>query len=410
MIIQALARGFWMNNLLHVCRTGEKIALPSTFLTRKWTSTGLRWYDTGQEHIVSNAVFRNCGVRIDDNDVVYNHYSDSPTQGCLADGSNTGCDDDSSVWVFNSHSDMQVPEIMQVRLNVLGSSFFLFFVWYPSLLTRASARFALFRRRQTSNTKTAAVVSSLIQMIPIVCRREYKIGWTLTALHRDWVSTPTWYLVSTPLLVGGMSTTEVSFHTSMLLCCQTDGNSTSQFSSLPSAVWDPQAPLWFIKKAEGPQRALAHVSMFWDQNLHARVSKLNNYCYRDADNCPIKGYLRHLGHRFTPDKSDPKTLGMPVTASADFVGFSGGYGWLLELDSGPPKNITFSRMEIDPDSVLMISIPYPKGTTFTITAQSDTCWEKDGYVCVETFQQTDSIEEVRRRGNKYHVNNEGVLT
>jgi hypothetical protein len=35
MIIQALARGFWMNRLLQSCRTGEPLALPPGFRTAK---------------------------------------------------------------------------------------------------------------------------------------------------------------------------------------------------------------------------------------------------------------------------------------------------------------------------------------------------------------------------------------
>lgn len=117
MILQALARGFWMNRLLHVCRTGEPIALPDGFNTRKWDGSSLRWYDTGQDHIITNSVFRNCGLRANST-FIFNQYEDSFEVGCEMDRSDTGCDSDSSVWVFNSHSDMQVPEIMQATKNI----------------------------------------------------------------------------------------------------------------------------------------------------------------------------------------------------------------------------------------------------------------------------------------------------
>lgn len=117
MILQALARGFWMNRLLHVCRTGEPVSLPEGFETRKWDGSGFRWYDTGQEHIITNTIFRNCGLR-SNSTYIFDQYEKSPDIGCPFDNSNNGCDNDSSVWIFNSHSDMQVPEIMQATKNI----------------------------------------------------------------------------------------------------------------------------------------------------------------------------------------------------------------------------------------------------------------------------------------------------
>lgn len=150
--------------------------------------------------------------------------------------------------------------------------------------------------------------------------------------------------------------------------------------------------------------------MAWDESLHSQVSK-TGICFRDAADCPIEGYVRHLGKRFTPKPDNRKTFGMPLTASAEIVGLSGGYGWYFEFNRGAPKEITFSNMEIDPESVLVVSIPYPTGITFTITAESSRCNVEEGkYTCLETFEKTSDIEEVRSLGNKYHVNDEGVLT
>lgn len=168
--------------------------------------------------------------------------------------------------------------------------------------------------------------------------------------------------------------------------------------------------MWFIKKNDGPKRALASLSIRWDDALHSQISKKTGYCFRDASNCPAQAYLRHLGKRFTPNQGDRRTLGLPVTASADITGLSGGYGWLLEFNNGSPREIKFSEFEIDPDSELMISIPYPRGTTFTITAEAEACRERDIWTCTGTFEQTNDLEEVRTLGNKYHVDNSGTVT
>ena len=69
---------------------------------------GFVWYDTGQEHIITESVFRNCGYRSNE----YNQYDQSSTRGC-GDSNSNGCSDSSSVFGFLTHSDQFTPEIMQ---------------------------------------------------------------------------------------------------------------------------------------------------------------------------------------------------------------------------------------------------------------------------------------------------------
>lgn len=58
------------------------------------------WQTEGFKYIISNSIFRNCGVR----DEKYDQYNDSPTRGCPADGSNTGCKAGSAVFYWTSVS------------------------------------------------------------------------------------------------------------------------------------------------------------------------------------------------------------------------------------------------------------------------------------------------------------------
>ena len=58
--LNALENGFWINDILSVCRTGEPIALPPGSIATMITGDGLVWYDTEQEHILSNATYRQC--------------------------------------------------------------------------------------------------------------------------------------------------------------------------------------------------------------------------------------------------------------------------------------------------------------------------------------------------------------
>jgi hypothetical protein len=104
---EALVDGFWIDNMVANCRTGEALLLPVQ--RADWVrANGFFWYDTGQEHIITSSTFRNCGYRSD----IYNQYDTSETRGCEANPYN-GCDSGSTVFGFLTHSDQFNPELMQ---------------------------------------------------------------------------------------------------------------------------------------------------------------------------------------------------------------------------------------------------------------------------------------------------------
>lgn len=74
---------------------------------------GFFCYDTGQEHIITSSVFRDCGFRSD----AYDQYDSSETRGC---GSNpyNGCGSGSTVFGFLTHSDQFNPELMQATRDL----------------------------------------------------------------------------------------------------------------------------------------------------------------------------------------------------------------------------------------------------------------------------------------------------
>jgi hypothetical protein len=106
--LQALSHGFWANDMLATCRTNLPIVLPANAKASLLRADGFRWYDTNQEHIITEATFRQCGYRSDE----FSHYDQDPTRGC-GDETDIGCRKDSSVWSFVTHSDQHVPEMMQ---------------------------------------------------------------------------------------------------------------------------------------------------------------------------------------------------------------------------------------------------------------------------------------------------------
>jgi hypothetical protein len=139
--------------MLAVCRTNESLGLPAGTRATRLEGSGFYWYvvvtkldsegwrecdradcqslallisrscptrryDTGQSHIITNAEFRNCGVRSNN----FAQYDSSPTRGCPADDDAKGCSDQSTVFGLLSGSDEFTPEVMQGTRAIKFSS------------------------------------------------------------------------------------------------------------------------------------------------------------------------------------------------------------------------------------------------------------------------------------------------
>jgi hypothetical protein len=111
--VEALAAGFWIDNMLAVCRTGHSIALPSGASAASIAANGFVWYDTDQQHIITNSMFRKCGYRSQD----YNQYNTAADRGCANEAA-TGCSSSSAAFGFLTHSDQFNPEVMQGTRNI----------------------------------------------------------------------------------------------------------------------------------------------------------------------------------------------------------------------------------------------------------------------------------------------------
>ena len=177
-------------------------------------------------------------------------------------------------------------------------------------------------------------------------------------------------------------------------------------------VYDPEGPLYFIKKDNGPERSLGHIRLRFDDTLYNSVGKtrcMNGPKGSTQNNahtlCPTIGRIRHLGALF--DSTNDSTGGLPITANAIVSGPTGGFGWSLNLDAGPPKSLRIDQIEIqDFSSPLMLAVPYPQGTGFIITAMVPWCTPSLTYSCTEQFTPASSIAEVRySQGNKYFYDN-----
>ena len=175
-------------------------------------------------------------------------------------------------------------------------------------------------------------------------------------------------------------------------------------------VYDPQGPLRFISiqpRTAAPMRGLGHIAMFWDEAKHKEVGGTTCGNGNEKRPCTTLGYIRHAGKKFSGTK-----VGNPVTARGEIVGAVGGYGWILELNSGAPREIKFNEIEVLPETTLILSIAYPLGTTVAIIVRAaDWCWDSITFKCSETFTLAPNLQQVRSGpGNQYFMDSNGVVT
>ena len=165
--IEALQSGFWIDNMLVNCRTGEPLNLPPGADATEMSADGFGWYDTDQDHIITNAIFRNCGRAVD------------ATGGC-GTNSKTGCNDVSSVFFFLTHSSQFNPEIMQVRV--------LFVSCCSSRVSSGDLLKSFCSREQkVLSLRTAAVASTSVtsEVLLSLSPRGFKTGWIRMVLLPD---------------------------------------------------------------------------------------------------------------------------------------------------------------------------------------------------------------------------------
>ena len=300
-------------------------------------------------HIVTDVVMQNCGVRSEN----FTQYDSSSTRGC---GNSTddlrGCSEVSSVFAFVTHSNEMVPEVMQATKNL---------------------KYIDCGRRFSFTVDDEDTVSG---------RAQNWIDFDGTASG-----------LNVPTIIGsGLDSVK------------------DWWGVEDDVVHDVQGPLTFIKKYNGPNRGVGSFSLIWSTTLEAQVGE--TVCLNgDPGPCPLQGYLRHAGYRFSPTISSASN-GLPVSTNADIVGPIGGFGWILTLNGGAPRDLNITDIEVAPGDTLILSIAYPVGTVFSVSANAEEwCRTRDNISCREEFTAASSIEEVRTGdGNKYHVDSKGVLS
>ena len=139
--------------------------------------------------------------------------------------------------------------------------------------------------------------------------------------------------------------------------------------------------------------------MTFDEELHntVGVSSCFNGNKGTAEDplCPAIGRMRHLGSLFDL-ANDPKG-GLPITPRSEVAGPVGGFSWVMQLDAGSPKSLKIEQVEVDSSTPLILALPYPESTSFTITAHAWQYCNQASHTlsCSEEFTAVDSLAKVR---------------
>ena len=85
-----------------------------------------------------------------------------------------------------------------------------------------------------------------------------------------------------------------------------------------------------------------------------------------------------------------------------FAGPLGGRGWLVKYNAGSPISLVISKVQVPSTSHLVLVLPYPAGTKFTIKALPNS-WCSGYCECGTTFRKVNSADAVRDGGGDlYH--------
>ena len=100
--------------------------------------------------------------------------------------------------------------------------------------------------------------------------------------------------------------------------------------------------------------------------------------------CPLIGKVTHFGRTL----EEGLDLAMNSKVTGPVIYHSG--GWYMKLFGGNPRNLRINSIQLNPDTNLLLAIPYPSGTNFVIRYVGPS-W--CGY-CSTTFPQVFSVADV----------------
>jgi len=105
--------------------------------------------------------------------------------------------------------------------------------------------------------------------------------------------------------------------------------------------------------------------------------------------CPVVAKATHFGRS--------ETVGLDVGVNAKVTGpiIAQAGGWYIHFSKGTPKVLNITSVQVDMTEVLLLAIPYPSGTTFTIFHQAASWCSTSWGVCTHACRAVTSVAAVR---------------
>eukprot|EP00474_Spongospora_subterranea_P005425 CRZ05883.1 hypothetical protein [Spongospora subterranea] len=116
--------------------------------------------------------------------------------------------------------------------------------------------------------------------------------------------------------------------------------------------------------------------------------------------CPPIAYVNHL------DRGPLRGSGLNVTVNSKITGPITS-GWYLRYLAGAPKTLSISNVQImdaggHQGPILILALPYPPQTTFTVTAAAASwCYPSQSQICTQQFSKVNSLAQLRQRTDAY---------
>lgn len=139
-------------------------------------------------------------------------------------------------------------------------------------------------------------------------------------------------------------------------------NSWWKYNDNNCRIW---RQMWICKM--DTQDSSASILLKHNATLESQIGGeicINGAGTRDYKPCPTIGRVSHFG--YTPE-SIGLSLGVNAKITGPLIAKSG--GWFVRYTAGTPKVLNITHMQVRPQDVLLLAIPYPSGTTFSIYYQ-----------------------------------------
>lgn len=155
------------------------------------------------------------------------------------------------------------------------------------------------------------------------------------------------------------------------------------------------------KCALAPKDSKASVVLHHNVTWEAQIG--NSICENGGDGtikCPVIGKVTHFGRN--------ESLGLEIAVNAKVTGpiIDSAGGWFIRFTAGTPKQLNISAVQVDQNDVLLLAIPYPANTNFTVYNFAATWCDVSWGVCRHNYRAVTSIAAVKSAfGDAYFWDN-----